>query len=222
MRHFDEIRDLAARQKGGDAELEKLLATSMWQAPAGETDDRWLSRLSQYVFSAGFNWKVVESKWPGHEKAFRGFNLDYCADLSLEQIGELLNNTDIIRHGAKVKSVKDNAIFLKSLSAEYGMPAGQVILDWPDEDYMGLLALLKKRGSRLGGATVQYALRTMGKPCMILSQDVIAALVREGVIDKAPTSQKAMAQVQEALNIWREQSGLSLTDISRILAYSTG
>ena len=56
----------------------------------------------------------------------------------------------------------------------------------------------------------------------VLSNDVVARLVAEGVIDKAPTSKGAMNKVQEAFNIWREQSGRSLTEISRVLAMSIG
>ena len=75
-------------------------------------------------------------------------------------------------------------------------------------------------GSRLGGTSGQYFLRSMGKDSFILSQDVVAALVREGVVDKAATSKRDLAAVQSAFNRWREQSGRSLTEISRVLAMS--
>ena len=79
--------------------------------------------------------------------------------------------------------------------------------------------MLKKRGSRLGGAA-QFGLRFMGRDGWILSNDVVARLVAEGVIDKPPTSRKAMAAVQSAFNAWRAESGRSLTEISRVLALS--
>ncbi|MEO0910938.1 MAG: 3-methyladenine DNA glycosylase, partial [Pseudomonadota bacterium] len=66
----------------------------------------------------------------------------------------------------------------------------------------------------------QYFLRFMGADCYILSRDVTAALVREGVVDKQPTSKKAMVQVQEAFNSWMEESDFGLTQVSRILARS--
>ena len=91
---------------------------------------------------------------------------------------------------------------------------------WPRDDYAGLLRMLKKRGSRLGGNTGQYFLRFMGVDGFILSRDVTARLIAEGLIDKAPTSQKAMAIVQDAFNTWQQQSGRSLTEISRVLAMS--
>jgi 3-methyladenine DNA glycosylase Tag len=81
---------------------------------------------------------------------------------------------------------------------------------------------LKKNASRLGGATVQYFLRFEGWDAFILSQDVVKALVREGVVGKEPTSKKDLAATQTAFNRWREQSGRPVREISRILALSVG
>lgn len=56
----------------------------------------------------------------------------------------------------------------------------------------------------------------------ILSKDVVGRLIAEGVVDKAPTSKKAMAATQAAFNEWRRQSGRSLKEVSRVLALSIG
>ena len=80
---------------------------------------------------------------------------------------------------------------------------------------------MKTRGNRLGAMTGQYFLRFMGVDSYILSRDVTAALVVQGVIDKQPTSKKAMATVQQAFNQWMEETGYGLTQISRVLARST-
>lgn len=63
-------------------------------------------------------------------------------------------------------------------------------------------------------------MRFMGKESFVLSKDVVARLIVEGVIDKAPTSKKAMKDVQAAFNTWKAQSGRTLTEISRVLAQS--
>ena len=60
----------------------------------------------------------------------------------------------------------------------------------------------------------------MGVDGWILSPSVVAALVNAGVVDKAPTSRKAMEAVQVAFTQWRKESGRSLTEISRVLALS--
>ena len=92
--------------------------------------------------------------------------------------------------------------------------------DWPPADLVGLFAFLKKRGSRLGGNTGQYFLRFLGKDAFIFSRDVCAALVREGVVDKPPTSKRDMAKAQAAFTHWHEESGRPYCQISQILAFS--
>ena len=62
----------------------------------------------------------------------------------------------------------------------------------------------------------------MGRDSFILSRDVGAALVREGVVDKPPSSKRDMAAVQAAFNAWMAESGRGLTQISRTLAMSVG
>ena len=203
MRSFDQIFAIAADRKGGAEALNAMLSPPK---PASElatiADDRWLAAMTRCVFQAGFNWKVVESMWPGFEDFER-----------------LVSDTRIIRNGAKIKSVQENAAFVQALAAEYGS-AGKAVASWPSTDFIGLLELFRKRGSRLGGATAQYCLRSMGMDSFILSQSVTDRLIAEGVIDKPATSRKAMSDVQAAFNVWMEQSGRSLTEISRVLAMS--
>ena len=147
-----------------------------------------------------------------------GFDVDACAFMPEDWFEELTRDTRIVRNPVKIRSVQENAIFLQSLRDRGG--AGTVIGGWPARDYIGLIALLKSDGSRLGGTTGQYALRFMGRDGFILSRDVVARLIAEGVIDKPPTSKKALTAVQSAFNTWMDQSGKSLTEISRVLALS--
>lgn len=218
MRSFDEIYEIASQRKGGADALEGLIASGR-QGSRNTTDDRWLSTFSKGIFSAGFNWKVVDAKWPGFEVAFKGFDPARVAMMDDAWFDALLTDTSIIRHGPKIRAVQENAVAFTELAAEYGSVT-KMISDWPAEDYVGLLALLKKRGSRLGGNTGAYALRFGGRDGFILSRDVVGRLIAEGVIDKAPTSKGALAKVQAAFNTWSEQSGRSLTQISRVLALS--
>ena len=220
MRSFDEIYQIAAARKGGAEALEAMLSAPV---PAAEVaaipDDRWLAAMTRAVFQAGFNWKVVESMWPGFEAAFDGFDTGRCAMLTDEDFERLVSDTRIIRNGAKIRSVQQNAVFLRSLAAEHGS-ASKAIANWPSTDFIGLLELFKTRGSRLGGTSGQYCLRFQGKDSFILSQSVVDRLIAEGVVDKPPTSKKALADVQAAFNTWMQQSGRSLTEISRVLAMS--
>jgi len=219
MRSFQEIFELSAARHGGAAALERSLSKPKNQSDlAAMPDDRWLSIITKCVFQAGFNWKVIEAKWDGFETAFDGFDVGRCAFMDDEKFDNLLQDKRIVRNGTKIAAVRDNAAFLLELRAEGG--AGQVLGGWPSTDYIGLLQMLGKRGSRLGGASAQYAMRFAGRDSFILSQDVTARLIAEGVIDKPATSKKAMAAVQQAFNTWMDQSGRSLTEISRVLAMS--
>lgn len=222
MRTFDEIFEIAADRKGGADALNALLQPHPSAQDIKQiSDDRWLSGLSKSVFQAGFNWKVVDKMWPGFEAAFHGFDLGRCVMLTDEDLADLVSDKRIVRHGTKIRSVQENAVFLIDLANEHGSVA-TAFADWPSDDFVGLLALLKKRGSRLGGMTAQYSLRFMGCDGFILSRDVTARLIAEGVVDKTPGSQKSMRAVQDAFNIWTGQSGRSLKEISRVLAMSIG
>ena len=92
MRSYDEIFAIAAERHGGKAALEAAIAQHKSMS-AGELaaipDDRWLSAMSKRVFSAGFNWLVIENKWPGFEEAFHGFDVRWCAMMSDEDFDTL-------------------------------------------------------------------------------------------------------------------------------------
>jgi 3-methyladenine DNA glycosylase Tag len=220
MRSFDDIFAIAAARKGGAAALEALLVRPKPAAAlAAIPDDRWLSAMARCVFQAGFNWKVIEAKWPGFEDAFEGFAPARIALWHGEHLDRLLANPAVVRNGAKLQSVLDNAVFLTDLARDLGT-AAKFFAGWPATDYIGLLDLLAKRGARMGGNTGQRFLRDMGVDSFILSGSVSARLIAAGVVSKPPTSKRDLAAVQEAFNAWRQQSGRSLTEISRVLAFS--
>ena len=221
MRTYSEIYDIAANRKGGAGELDVLIAEHDGHIIPPDSDDRWLSQFTKSIFQAGFNWKVVEHMWDGFEDAFWGFDLNKCAEIDIEDLERLTGNKNIVRNGGKIKAVPVNAQMLLDMQTD-NKSAGQIIMDWPDEDYVGLLAHLHKHGSRLGPRTAGYALRFCGKRNYILSNDVTAALIREGIIDKEPTSKSAKKAVQDAFNIWAQQSSRSHSQISRTLAFSVG
>ena len=222
MRTFAEILDLAAARKGG---ADKVLAAAPVPKTADELaaipDRDWLAAMARGIFQAGISWKVVDTKWPGIEEAFLDFDVGRVSMLDEDAIDALVSDTRVIRSGPKILAIRDNAAFIREVSAEAGS-FGRKIGDWPAANYAGLLDWLAKKGSRLGGSTGPYMLRAMGKDSWILSEDVVKRLVEEGVIDGPPTSRKAMAAVQAAFDTWAGQSGQSLTTISRVLAQSIG
>lgn len=222
MRDFGEIVALAADRKGGISALNDALATTpalVSSAIAAIPDDRILAEMTRRIFNAGFSSKVIEAKWPAFEAAFVNFDVHACAFLSDDHFDALMQDRGIVRNGAKIRAVQINAQLVLDLASSHGS-AARYFANWPDNDYVGLLNLLKERGSYLSGDAGMRFLRTIGKPAFITTKDVVAALVREGVIARAPTGKRDYAAIQDAFNWWSEQSGRNLTEISRILAMS--
>lgn len=220
MRPFADLYARAARRKGGPEALEALIPQPLPPAKLRRIgDDRWLSAMTQSVFQAGFVWRVVEHKWPDFEAVLHGFDPHAVAYLSDEDIERLLRDPRIIRHHAKLLAARANAQFVLDLAVAHGS-AGNFFAESPPARYHELLDVLKRRGSRLGGASGQYFLRRMGVDSWILSASVVAVLIDEGVVPRAPSSKRDMAAVQDAFNAWAEQSGRNLTAISRVLAMS--
>ena len=185
-------------------------------------DDRYLAEMTACVFRSGFVWRVISQKWQGFETVFNGFLPIWVASRSPEQIEEMARDERIVRHLTKVKSVQDNALLILDLQRSHGS-VGNFIADWPEDDIVGLWAYLKKHGSRLGGNTGPYFLRFVGKDTFILSRDVCTALRAEGIVDATQiSSKKDLQAVQAAFNTMRDESGLSLSALSKLLALSLG
>ena len=185
-------------------------------------DDRYLAEMAACIFRAGFVWRVVENKWDGFETVFNNFLPIWVASRSPEDIEQMATDTRIIRNLSKVRAVQDNALFVLDIQREYGS-FGKFLAQWPAQDIVDLWLMLKKRGSRLGGASGQYFLRFVGKDTFILSRDVCVALKAEGIVDRDhPTAKRDLLKIQQAFNAMADESGRSLGELSMILALSTG
>lgn len=222
MTSFADIEARAFERHGGRDAVEAELPTPRTAAELTALGvDRYLSEMTRRIFCSGFVWKVVEAKWPDFEEAFHGFDPGRIAMMPDEELDSLMSDKRIIRHGAKIKAVQENALFLLDLEREHG-GAGRFFADWPSSNIVDLWTFMKKRGSRLGGNTGQYFLRFVGKDTFLLSNDVVTVLKSRGVVDKMPSSQKAMRQVQDQFNAWAEETGRPLCQLSRIAAMSVG
>jgi 3-methyladenine DNA glycosylase Tag len=220
MREFSAIIAMAANRKGGTEIFEKLLAETRSAEPAviaAIPDDRILASMTRRIFYAGFSSKVVDAKWDAFEAGFQNFDPRACAFMTEEHFDALLKNPAIVRNGAKIRAVQANAALILELASEHGS-AARCFAEWPDADYASLLEMLKKRASHLSGETAMRFLRSIGKPAFVITKDVVAALVRESVLERAPGGKRDLATVQLAFNQWSNQSGRDLTEISRILA----
>lgn len=223
MIRFETIRARAEARKGGAAALARLLPPVPDPAALARLgDDRVLAEMTRRVFCSGFAWNVIDTKWPGFEAAFLGFDpgaLLFQPDMFWDG---LTRDARIVRNGAKIMSVRDNAGFLRAIAATHG-GFGAFLAGWPSADEVGLLELLARRGKRLGGNTGQLLLRFLGWDGFVASKDVVGCLRDAGLdIDAAATSKRDLVKIQAQFNAWAAETGLPYTHIARICALSFG
>ena len=220
MTRFITIRETAEQRSGGPAALKKLLPKSKSaKALKAVPDDRYLSLMSLRVFLSGLKHSMVAGKWPDFEEIFFGFDPKRVAAIPDENLEALLKEKRIIRHWGKIKATHHNAAAMAEISATHG-GFGTWLAAWPEADIVGLWVELQKRFSQLGGASGQYFLRMAGKDTFILTNDTIKALNKWGAYSGNPKGKKARRDVQQAFNDWASESGLGLSEMSRILALS--
>jgi len=141
--------------------------------------------------------------------------------MSDETIDLIAQDPAIIHNFRKVQSIKENAYMIHEVR-EQGETFANFVADWPSENIVGLWDYLKVKGSRLGGNTGPYALRTLGKDSFLLSYDVEKCLREFNVYDGASSSKRSRLQIQNFFNELQQESALSFQQLSQILAYSTG
>ncbi|KGJ94690.1 DNA-3-methyladenine glycosylase I [Colwellia psychrerythraea] len=230
---FKALYQRAADRKGGKPTLElllgkRILGKKLLDDNAAEqsiiqlTDDRVLAAFTKQIFKSGFVWRVVENKWPDFEEHFFNFNIEKMLMMPEEMLERKAADPKIIRNYNKVKTIKANAQMIFDVTLDKNISFAQFINDWPSEDIIGLWAYLKKHGQRLGGNTGPYALRLLGKDTFILSSDVEAYLRTQQVIDGGLQSKKSLTAIQAYFNKLQRESGYSLTQLSRLIAFASG
>jgi len=221
MVSFEFLYSTACAHKGGEASVEASLPKAKSSAALKrKQNDRYLSDMSRRIFRAGLKHEMVDKKWPAFEEAFRRFDPTYCAMLGDDQIDELLKDTRLIRHLGKIKSVRHNAQWMLNQQEASGQGFGAFLATWPVDEIVDLWITMKKRGSQLGGMSGAYFLRMVGKDTFVLTKDVVAVFIREGVVEKEPKSQRDLKAAQDAFNLWRSECGRDMCEISRIVSYT--
>ncbi len=219
---FTSIYQRAAERKGGVLALkERLSAPLSGNELLMVPDDRWLAAMSQKVFQSGLSWQVVRNKWAGFEEVFWGFDIEKLLMMPDDMWERKSQDTKIIRHFTKVKTIKSNAEMIYQLQQSHGS-FSEFIAQWPVNDIIGLWAYLKQHGERLGGNTGAYTLRVMGKDTFLLTKDVEDYLRHTDIISGGINTKRSHAAAQAAFNEWQQQSGLSLCEISQVIAFSVG
>ena len=123
---------------------------------------------------AGLSWITILRKRENYRKAFDNFDIATVASYGEDRIAELLQNPDIIRNKAKIRSAVTNAQAALRVQEEFGsldaylwsfvgdtpiINAWKKIADIPaeTEESRAMSVDLKKRGFKFVGPTICYA-----------------------------------------------------------------
>jgi 3-methyladenine DNA glycosylase Tag len=220
MRSFKDVYATAVLHKGGEGNVESSLPINCSESELRlKSNSYYLSAMSRRIFRAGLRHSMVDAKWPAFEEVFKSFEPMVVAMMSDEDLEKLMHDARIIRHFGKIRSVRGNAIWMLDVIREFGS-FGNMIADWPSNNIIDLWAFLKKNGTQMGGQSGPSFLRMVGKDTMLLTDDVVSVLKAEGVVEKIPTSQKDLRKVQDVFNLWKQESGRALSEISRITSFT--
>ena len=220
---YNYLYDHACERKGGEKALKALLPKTQSKAQLKKLgSDRYLAEFTRKIFQSGFVWRVVDKKWPQFEEVFWEFDVERLLMMPDDMLERKAKDPAIIRNFSKVKTVRENAMMIDDTERREKKTFGEFIAGWPSDDVIGLWLYLKKHGSRLGGNTGPFALRTIGVDTFLFTQDVEGFLRSHGIVDGGRTSQRALKAAQAYFNDLREQSGKSLAELSRIISFCHG
>ena len=222
MEKFSDIYKRAVERKGSEKMLKLLLAKPLsTKQLVTLSDDDWLEEFTRKVFQSGFYWSVINSKWAGFREVFWDFSVEKLLMMPPDMLEQKASDERIVRNYKKVKTITENAYMIHEVTAQHGS-FSQFIANWPSEDIIGSWAYLKKHGARLGGNTGPYALRALGKDTFLLSRDVESYLRAHKIIDGGLQTKKSLIAAQAFFNELHQQSGLSMQELSLIVAYGVG
>ena len=219
---FTTLYDTTCQRKGGEEGLLRRLRVPLSAAELRTIPDRiYLSELCRKIFQSDFVWRVV-GKWSNFEELFWEFDIDKLILMPDEMLERKARDPRIIRNARKIWAIQDNAPMIHETRQRNKKSFAGFIADWPSEDISGLWSYLKRHGTRLGGNIGRHALRALSKDTFSLTRDEEGYLRSHDIINTGSNTRKAPAAAQGCFNDLQQQSGLSLTEVSQIMAFSHG
>lgn len=223
MEKFASIYQRAAKRKGGEKYLKQMLRKPLSKNQLLKvSNDEWLEEFTRKIFQSGFYWSVIDKKWPGFREVFWDFNINKLLMMPPEMLEQKSTDERIVRNFKKVNTIPVNASMIHFSTKDNDVEFNRFIAEWPSDNIIGLWTWLKKHGARLGGNTGPYTLRQLGKDTFLLSRDIEAYLRVHEIIDGGLQSKKSLQAAQDFFNEMQQQSGLSLQEVSQVIAFSVG
>ncbi|OGY21436.1 MAG: hypothetical protein A3A65_00250 [Candidatus Chisholmbacteria bacterium RIFCSPLOWO2_01_FULL_49_14] len=85
-----------------------------------DNDHEYLEVLAKNIFRMGFNWIVVEERWPEIRKAFDEFRVEKVAGYTESDVMRLLDDKRMIRHRKKIEAIISNATLVRAIANQFG------------------------------------------------------------------------------------------------------
>ena len=123
---------------------------------------------------AGLSWITILKKREGYRAAFENYDLHKLAELDEDNVPNIIENFDVVKHKGKIASVYNNARAALELQKEFGSLSNALwqfvdnkVIDnqWTEmsqvpastEQSKAMSKFLKKRGFKFVGETICYA-----------------------------------------------------------------
>ena len=120
----------------------------------------YLEVMTKAVFQSGMSWKVVNSKWPGFQDGFQGFDVAAVAAMDESAIDTLAADTRIIRNRRKIVATVHNAQRLIELDEEYDGIRNYLR---SHDDFYAVLKDVRKQFKYMGDTGTYYWMYVLGE-----------------------------------------------------------
>ena len=80
----------------------------------------YLEAMSRTVFQTDKSWRVIDSKRPGNQEAFKGFDAETVAGFTEPDLDALNQDTRVIRNRRKIEAIVFNARRMVELDGAHG------------------------------------------------------------------------------------------------------
>ncbi len=153
--------------------LEEVYHDEEWGVPI-RNDSKLFELLSLELCQSGLSWHTILKKREGYQLVFSQFDIEKVATFDESKIEELLLDTRIVRHRAKISAIINNAKCILDIQKEYGSFSNflwefvdhkTIIGNWESEQEVPastdlstyISKEMKKRGFKFIGTTTIYA-----------------------------------------------------------------
>ena len=132
------------------------------KATPPKDDTGYFERMTTHLFSAGLNWKVVEGKKAGFDRAFSNFSPTKVAKFTESDVKRLLKDEGIVRNEKKIRATIHNANQFLEVKKEYGS-FDRYLSDF-GKDEEKVMKDLQMRFHHVGASTARMFLWSVSYP----------------------------------------------------------